>query len=101
MIMKQSTTAHIVMKLISFQMIRFFYFAMRGNIETTYIRNSVLLSICVFLLTGCAPKVSFQIERPAAQRVENISYIEIGNFKIDLMARKANACDSTKSPLIP
>ena len=70
------------MKLISFQMIRFFNFAMREDIETTYIRTSVLLSICVFLLTGCAPKVSFQIERPAAQRVENINYIEIGKFKI-------------------
>ncbi len=70
------------MKLISFQMIRFFNFAMREDIETTYIRTSVLLSICVFLLMGCAPKVSFQIERPAAQRVENINYIEIGNFKI-------------------
>ena len=82
MIMKQSTTAHIVMKLIYFQMIRFFYFVMWENIETTYIRNSVLLSICAFLLTGCAPKVSLQIERPAAQRVENINYIEIGKFKI-------------------
>ena len=70
------------MKLISLQMIRFFNFAMREDIKTTYIRTSVLLSICVFLLTGCAPKVSFQIERPAAQRVENINYIEIGNFKI-------------------
>ena len=70
------------MKLISFQMIRFFNFAMREDTETTYIRTSVLLSICVFLLTGCAPKVSFQIVRPAAQRVENINYIEIGNFKI-------------------
>ena len=70
------------MKFISFQMIRFFNFAMREDIETTYIRTLVLFSICVFLLTGCAPKVSFQIERPAAQRIENINYIEIGNFKI-------------------
>ena len=70
------------MKLISFQMIRPFNFAIREDIGTTYIKTSVLLSICVFLLTGCAPKVSFQIERPAAQRVENINYIEIGKFKI-------------------
>ena len=70
------------MKLISFQMIRSSNFAMREDIETTYIWTSVLLSICVFLLTGCTPKVSFQIVRPAAHRVENIKYIEIGNFKI-------------------
>ena len=63
-------------------MIRSFNFAIREDIGATYIRTSVLLSICVFLLTGCAPKVSFQIERPATQRIENINYIEIGNFKI-------------------
>ena len=70
------------MKLISFQMLHFFNFTMREDTENTFVWTSVLLSVCVSLLTGCAPKVSFQIERPAAQSVENIYYIEIDNFKI-------------------
>ena len=31
---------------------------------------------------SCAPKVSFKIQRPPLQQVQNIKYIEIGNFEI-------------------
>ncbi|MCS5552598.1 MAG: hypothetical protein NZ878_04785, partial [SAR324 cluster bacterium] len=38
----------------------------------------------LFSLTAasCAPKVSFKIQRPPLQQVQNIKYIEIGNFEI-------------------
>ena len=32
--------------------------------------------------TSCTPKVSFKIQRPPLQQVQNIKYIEIGNFEI-------------------
>ena len=41
----------------------------------------LLLCLSLFLITGCASKVSFQIERQPVQQVENIKYIEIGNFQ--------------------
>ena len=31
---------------------------------------------------SCAPKVNFKIQRPPLQQVQNIKYIEIGNFEI-------------------
>ena len=47
------------------------------------VKLSVFLLFCLsaFLFTACAPKVSFQIERPPLQIVENINYIEVGNFQ--------------------
>ena len=39
----------------------------------------ILLSLTV---ASCAPKVSFKIQRPPLQQVQNIKYIEIGNFEI-------------------
>ena len=38
----------------------------------------------LFSLTAasCAPKVSFKIQRPPLQQVQNIKYIEISNFEI-------------------
>ena len=32
------------------------------------------------MVASCAPKVSFKIQRPPLQQVENIKYIEIGDF---------------------
>ena len=34
------------------------------------------------IVTSCAPKVSFNIQRPPLQQVQNIKYLEIGNFEI-------------------
>ena len=34
------------------------------------------------MATSCAPKVSFNIQRPPMQQVQNIKYLEIGNFEI-------------------
>ena len=34
------------------------------------------------MTTSCAPKVSFNIQRPPMQQVQNIKYLEIGNFEI-------------------
>ncbi len=34
------------------------------------------------MAASCAPKVSFKIQRPPLQQVQNIKYIEIGNFEI-------------------
>ena len=42
----------------------------------------LLLCLSVFLITSCATKVSFKIERPPVQQIENINYIELGNFQI-------------------
>ena len=42
----------------------------------------LILFLSVFLITSCAPKVSFQIKRPPIQQVEKINYIEIGDFRI-------------------
>ena len=49
--------------------------------------NSMLkrVLLCMFLImmaASCAPKVSFKIQRPPLQQVQNIKYIEIGNFEI-------------------
>ena len=41
--------------------------------------------LCMFfsmIAAACAPKVSFKIQRPSLQHVQNIKYIEIGNFEI-------------------
>jgi len=41
--------------------------------------------LCLFfsmMAASCAPKVSFKIQRPPLQQVQNIRYIEIGNFEI-------------------
>jgi len=47
------------------------------------VKLSVFLLFCLsaLLFTACAPKVSFQIERPPLQLVANINYIEVGNFQ--------------------
>ena len=34
------------------------------------------------MTASCAPKVSFKIQRPPLQQVQNIKYIEIGDFEI-------------------
>ena len=34
------------------------------------------------MTTSCAPKVSFKIQRPPLQEVQNIKYIEIGSFEM-------------------
>ena len=34
------------------------------------------------MATSCAPKVSFNIKRPPLQQVQNIKYLEIGDFEI-------------------
>jgi len=56
-----------------------------------YSKNSLIYSMFtrVFLYmlfslvaTSCAPKVSFKIQRLPLQQVQNIKYIEIGNFEI-------------------
>ncbi len=36
----------------------------------------------ILMATSCAPKVSFNIQRPPMQQIQNIKYLEIGNFEI-------------------
>ena len=59
--------------------------------KNNYSKNSSIYSMLtrVFLCmlfsmmaASCAPKVSFKIQRPPLQQVQNIKYIEIGNFEI-------------------
>jgi hypothetical protein len=61
------------------------YFVSSSEIRKAFaeVKLSVFLLFCLsaFLFTACAPKVSFQIERPPLQIVENINYIEVGNFQ--------------------
>ena len=61
------------------------YFVSSSEIRKAFaeVKLSVFLLFCLsaFLFTACAPKVSFQIERPPLQFVENINYIEVGNFQ--------------------
>ena len=61
----------------------FFIFPSQKHKDVSEVKLSVffLLCLCSFLITACAPKVSFQIERPPVQLVENINYIEVGNFQ--------------------
>ena len=62
-----------------------FYSSFSKILKDFYVVNlSVFLLLCLFvlLITSCAPKVSFQIERPSVQNIENINYIELGNFQI-------------------
>jgi len=54
---------------------------MRKDFSEVKLSAFLLLCLSVFLITACVPKVSFQIERPAFQRVENINYIEVSNFQ--------------------
>ena len=39
----------------------------------------ILLSL---MASSCAPKINFKIQRPPLQKVQNIKYIEIGNFEL-------------------
>ena len=61
------------------------YFVSSSEIRKAFaeVKLSVFLLFCLsaFLFTACAPKVSFQIERPPLQIVANINYIEVGNFQ--------------------
>ena len=41
--------------------------------------------LCVLfnmMAASCASKVNFKIQRPPLQQVQNIKYIEIGNFEL-------------------
>ena len=61
------------------------YFVSSSEIRKAFaeVKLSVFLLFCLsaLLFTACAPKVSFQIERPPLQIVANINYIEVGNFQ--------------------
>jgi len=61
------------------------YFVSSSEIRKAFaeVKLSVFLLFCLsaLLFTACAPKVSFQIERPPLQLVANINYIEVGNFQ--------------------
>jgi len=54
----------------------------RKSDTAAHFRALVFFCFCATFFNACAPKVSFQIERPPVQQVENINYIEIGNFEI-------------------
>ena len=57
-------------------------FEMRKDVYLVKLSALLLLCLSVFLITSCAPKISFKIERPPVQQIENINYIELGNFQI-------------------
>ena len=51
------------------------------------IKNEMLKRVFIYIFfslmaTSCTPKVSFNIQRPPLQQVQNIKYLEIGNFEI-------------------
>ena len=59
--------------------------------KNNYSKSSIIYSmltrvfLCILLsmmAASCAPKVSFKIQRPPLQQVQNIKYIEIGDFEI-------------------
>jgi len=59
----------------------------KNNYSKSSIIYSMLTRVFLYMLfslvaTSCAPKVSFKIQRPPLQQVQNIKYIEIGNFEI-------------------
>ena len=70
------------MKNILFQILSFFNSAKRKAVTITRFRTFMHFCIFATLLTACAPKISFQVERPPIQRVERIKYIEVGKFQI-------------------
>lgn len=70
------------MKRILFQILSFFNSAKRKAVPVTRLRTFMHLCIFATLLTACAPKISFQVERPPIQRVEKIKYIAVGKFQI-------------------
>ncbi len=39
------------------------------------------LCLLVFMISACAPKLSFQIKQPSVQNVKNIEYIAVGDFQ--------------------
>ena len=58
-----------------------------NNYSKSYSIYSMLTRVflCILfsmMVPSCAPKVSFKIQRPPLQQVQNIKYIEIGNFEI-------------------
>ena len=44
--------------------------------------RAFLYMLFSLVASSCASKVSFKIQRPPLQQVQNIKYIEIGNFEI-------------------
>ena len=59
----------------------------KNNYSKSSIIYPMLTRVLLYMLfslvaTSCAPKVSFKIQRPPLQQVQNIKYIEIGNFEI-------------------
>ena len=59
----------------------------KNNFSKSSIIYSMLTRVflCILLsmmAASCAPKVSFKIQRPPLQQVQNIKYIEIGDFEI-------------------
>jgi hypothetical protein len=70
------------MKRILFQILSFFNSANRKAVPITRFRTFMHFCISATFLTACAPKISFQVERPPIQRVEKIKYIAVGKFQI-------------------
>jgi len=59
----------------------------KNNYSKISIIYSMLARVFIYMLfsmvvTSCAPKISFKIQRPPMQEVQNIKYIEIGNFEM-------------------
>ena len=59
----------------------------KNNYPISSIIFSIFPRVLIYILfslisSACAPKVSFDIQRPPLQHVQNIKYIEIGNFEI-------------------
>ena len=57
------------------------------NYSKSHIIYSTLTRVFLYMMfgivaTSCAPKVSFKIQRPPLQQVQNIKYVEIGNFEM-------------------
>jgi len=46
------------------------------------LKRVFLCMLFSMMAASCAPKVNFKIQRPPLQQVQNIKYIEIGNFEI-------------------
>ena len=57
------------------------YYTKISIIYSTFIRSLIYFPL-ILLATSCATKVNFKIQRPPLQQVQNIKYIEIGNFEM-------------------
>ena len=61
---------------------KIFYFKNKINFNFSNIVAFFLLTIFSIILISCDSTVSLQIVRPPAQKIEQIEFLEVGNFEL-------------------